>query len=350
MAHHVRLSTTIANLAVLMPLHCDVQRALDSERVGSIRDYQCGCFSASRTFMFLGDLIFGTDQPVSPDMDVCAAQVIVLDGQHRLAAMRDIYHLQPEYRVSCTVVQLTSTFTAAEAFRLINLSEPVPSYVIQTIFDATRRKMLDDLRDLFVRAFRAFLSKSRHPRRPNVNVDTIMHHVSLSQLLMTRFTSADQLMRYVSWVNQRIPSRDEKTRALAIKKAQNKTVTPLFLGVDASFEWTTDQRLLSDFFRVHQPPEDAPVRPACKKRPRVPSAVRNACWVARFGTAIQGTCTVCGTVPITRLDFHAAHIIPHSKGGPDTAQNMQPVCATCNTSMGANFLHTYQHVHFSSNI
>jgi hypothetical protein len=42
-------------------------------------------------------------------------------------------------------------------------------------------------------------------------------------------------------------------------------------------------------------------------------------------------CVTCGT----HLDLSCDHIIPESKGGPTTFENLQAMCRTCNSKKGA---------------
>ena len=63
------------------------------------------------------------------------------------------------------------------------------------------------------------------------------------------------------------------------------------------------------------------------KRPSIPEKTRIEVW-----RRDEGKCVKCGSNE--RLEYD--HIIPISKGGSNTARNIQLLCEKCNRSKGAN--------------
>jgi len=71
-----------------------------------------------------------------------------------------------------------------------------------------------------------------------------------------------------------------------------------------------------------------------RARCEISTPLRAEVWRAHFGRSTDGFCVCCRT-PLGVLDeWQAGHIIPHAHGGADTANNLKPVCASCNRSMG----------------
>ena len=69
-----------------------------------------------------------------------------------------------------------------------------------------------------------------------------------------------------------------------------------------------------------------------KRKKPIPKALRVAIWTREFGTDGLGTCCVCKR-DLSVHDFEAGHIISEAKGGMVIANNLVPICGTCNKSM-----------------
>lgn len=74
------------------------------------------------------------------------------------------------------------------------------------------------------------------------------------------------------------------------------------------------------------------------RKAKIPRALREQVWVTHNGTRFSAPCSTpwCQN-RITAFDFHVGHNIPESRGGPTILTNLIPLCARCNTSMGAHY-------------
>lgn len=70
----------------------------------------------------------------------------------------------------------------------------------------------------------------------------------------------------------------------------------------------------------------------------IPKALREQVWIGYMGRAFEGKCRVrwCRNT-ITVFDFQCGHNFPESKGGATTLENLVPICARCNLSMGSQY-------------
>ncbi len=67
----------------------------------------------------------------------------------------------------------------------------------------------------------------------------------------------------------------------------------------------------------------------------IPKALRNTVWETYIGQKFNGKCQVewCKSL-INPFTFEVGHNIPESKGGCTRLDNLRPICAQCNKSMG----------------
>jgi 5-methylcytosine-specific restriction endonuclease McrA len=71
---------------------------------------------------------------------------------------------------------------------------------------------------------------------------------------------------------------------------------------------------------------------------KIPRALREQVWIQNIGQHFEHKCLVnwCQN-KITAFDFHVGHNIPESKGGKTSIENLKPICARCNLSMGSKY-------------
>lgn len=75
---------------------------------------------------------------------------------------------------------------------------------------------------------------------------------------------------------------------------------------------------------------------------QLPKTIRNIVWNREFGNKSNiELCYCCSTETITRANYHCGHIISRNCGGSDDIDNLKPICAQCNLSMGINNMHEF---------
>lgn len=67
------------------------------------------------------------------------------------------------------------------------------------------------------------------------------------------------------------------------------------------------------------------------RKKHISKSIKKIIWEKYCG--INSKCYCCGNQNISPFDFEAGHIIPESKGGQTTAENLRPICSLCNRSM-----------------
>ena len=77
-------------------------------------------------------------------------------------------------------------------------------------------------------------------------------------------------------------------------------------------------------------------------RKAIPKKIRGEAWKIQFGDSIKGSCFCCKKELDVFDDWHAGHIVSHSNNGKDTADNLRPVCGSCNLSMGTENMDAFK--------
>jgi hypothetical protein len=77
-----------------------------------------------------------------------------------------------------------------------------------------------------------------------------------------------------------------------------------------------------------------------KQRIKIENEDRAAVWQSYHGDSIRGICYTCG-IDITPFTCRISHVIPHSKGGSSTFDNLRTCCSCCDTQMADQNLYAY---------
>ena len=64
----------------------------------------------------------------------------------------------------------------------------------------------------------------------------------------------------------------------------------------------------------------------------IPKSLKRLTYI---GDSVGKTlCLCCNHVYIRQIEFHCGHVIAEANGGVLTKENLRPICAQCNLSMG----------------
>ena len=71
------------------------------------------------------------------------------------------------------------------------------------------------------------------------------------------------------------------------------------------------------------------------KKAKITHAMRIVCWNTYIGEEIgKSQCLCCKSNYITQHNFHCGHVVAEANGGKVHVDNLRPICAVCNNSMG----------------
>jgi hypothetical protein len=71
------------------------------------------------------------------------------------------------------------------------------------------------------------------------------------------------------------------------------------------------------------------------KKKTIPKTLKRLVWDTYVGPTIGETfCFCCKHQKIRQIEFQCGHVEAESLGGDTTVENLRPICAQCNISMG----------------
>lgn len=358
--------TTIENICKVPLIAPDIQRAVCQERVAEIVEFQREHFNAMGCLLFIGEITL-----VSLN-----GSLYIVDGLHRCSSFKQVWQLQPNYRICVNCIACTNVQEMIDVFTIINQAVPVANYIIQTTLDVTRRKKLDEFKDAFCRTWKCYVSSARSPHRPNVNIDTVINAINEhdNALMLDCFGSGLDFFEYFKYVNVYwLQGLDIKNTEKSNAKALKQGCDPLYITNDVDYDWMGNNGLLDGYVEWcggnmggnvevaneqaneqlnEQSNEQSNVQtndgknadisaPSLKrKRKTLPKAIRSQVWRNEFSDSMNGSCPLCNC-GISFEHFDCGHIVSHKNGGTDETYNLRPICGKCNRSMSAMNMDEY---------
>jgi hypothetical protein len=80
-----------------------------------------------------------------------------------------------------------------------------------------------------------------------------------------------------------------------------------------------------------------------KHKQSIPKVLKDLCWAKHVGDTVATTkCMCCGVHDIKMNNFHCGHVIPEAHGGQLSVDNLRPICAACNLSMGTENMNAFR--------
>jgi hypothetical protein len=213
-------------------------------------------------------------------------------------------------------------------------------YVVSGTLMAARRAVLDAFGAAFSARHKAFVSHAQAPRAPNINVSVLKDEMaSAEDGFLEAFATGAQLAAYVEWVGG--VAAEVGDPAVVARARAKSAADPMFLralpgvrgwvSMPAARAWAA-----GDVRGARGLVEDAAVGARAPPSARtLPKAVRMAVWRRWVGEdRAVSACFACGAAILLAREWEAGHVVAKRAGGSDAVDNLRPVCATCNRSMG----------------
>uniref|UniRef100_A0A6C0I566 HNH domain-containing protein n=1 Tax=viral metagenome TaxID=1070528 RepID=A0A6C0I566_9ZZZZ len=325
----------IESLCTSIDIHTpDLQREANIEVINDIIEYQLNTYNNTKSFSFLGELT----------IIIQDNKYYIIDGQHRYEAMKKIYNKCPFYLVSINIIKPDSYLTIEKAFELLNKSKPVPDYIIQNTTDTLKKAKLDHFKKLFINKYKVYISKSNNPRKPNVNIDTLLNKINNSNLINNNnMNNANDIFEYMDYVNiiywKQLDTKYNIKCIEKVDKLSEKHVLYICNDIEDDI-WLNNTDWVDEFIEHRNKIYDT----TTNKRKKISIKERKIVWEKDFKDNEKGICKVCNKVEINTNTFQCGHIISHKShknGGETSFENLKPICVQCNNKMSSMNLYEY---------
>ena len=302
------------------------QRIKDNIKIDEIVKYQEEYNRTNNRFNFLGVI----------NIHECENDYYLVDGQHRFNAIKCLTN--KGYRLIDVAIELVKVNNLEDLkgnYTLINKNTELPEFP-----DTIDKNIPEEASMYFFEKYPNIWSSSntKRVRRPHLNKNNFQESLGvLTEKL--KLTSTIELQNIIEEYNSKLSnwpiSNFPNYKSFKDpSKIHNKCIsTKIFLGLfvhksdDYGYDWVKQiikSRTGEDIKSVKK-----------KSRSKVPHKIRKESWHKYIGKNIGATdCICCNTTEITAFNFEAGHIIPSSKGGLTTLENILPICSECNRSMG----------------
>jgi hypothetical protein len=130
-----------------------------------------------------------------------------------------------------------------------------------------------------------------------------------------------------------------KNETVIILKQQQDTIDSLEKQLEQCFQKNTIHQKQSQIMVVTSQPSTSNIIQnsvtKSNKKKVINHAMRIVCWNTYIGEDIGKTlCLCCKSNSITQHNFHCGHVVAEAHGGMMHVNNLRPICAVCNNSMG----------------
>jgi len=336
---------TLKELLILPIDRPELQRDLNLETVQQIINYQTKRFDEKKSFLFIGDL-----QVV---INIDDNTLYLIDGQHRYyAILKNLCELMPEYTISLNFIRISNKEddiypSIEDAFILINKYTPIPKYILDCCDGKNinyYKLIIDQFKNYVKREYRQYISESKNPRAPNINLDKMCDKIMSDSIILFQYIKDGvELFDYMKYINKNLWIDFDN------EKKGNKVIDrPFYAFVQYTLtkenDWTSSIILINKFKNAAIVSDTTDVVNKIIRK-SIPKKIRDDLWIAYCGENYNSLCFVCSD-PISVKSFEAGHIIPASEGGSNNIDNLKPICGNCNKSMGVENMIQYKNRYY----
>ena len=306
----------------------NIQRIRDDDKVAEIIDYQLRQLKDHGHFNFLGLI----------NIHFCheTNEYLLVDGQHRYEAIATLANTI-NFEIEVEVVEVRTRDQLKVNYELINKNTPLPQFS-----ERIDKNIPETVALYFKKTYPDMWSKSERARRPHIYFNYfqealgfLVERLDIKSAQVLQQCVVDYNSRLMGWNRSQYPESKSVTDKIAQKCATGGLYLGLFKHVsdEYGYEWVRD---------IVKEQTGEILAKQKKQKKQIPKSVKVSVWNRCVGDdRRRALCICCNERTIFVEDFHTGHIVPESKNGSTTIDNLLPVCASCNLSMGATHMRDY---------
>jgi hypothetical protein len=199
-----------------------------------------------------------------------------------------------------------------------------------------------------------YFPTTKKPQRPNIKLDSLVNKIiEMNIISKLNITSPEDLAQKINKINSfyhsKIFSSDfwikqniKKDAKQWIEKATDRNIRkPFLLGIYPNYEWL--DRMLVHYQQNIEYENMVHYWKNIHVRKKPSLKLKTDIWEKRNGkdTLSNGKCYVCEE-HLNFKNMQCGHIVSYYDGGKTELSNLEPICGSCNQSMGTTNLNKYK--------
>lgn len=322
-------SKDLMSIPILIP---NEQRIRDDDKVSDIILYQQKELRDNGCCNFIGTI----------NIHFCeeTQHFYLVDGQHRYEAIKSINKTN-NINIIIEIVTVTTLDELRMNYQIINMNTPLPE------FSETIDKNIPEEVALFFKSeYPHIWSKSSRARRPNLYFNYFQEALGVITDKL-ELKSAQELQKIVvdyndrlsNWDYSQFPDSKNLNDGMVQKCIENNIFLGLFRHVSDEFCYDWVREIVKQFTGEDMKRTQGK---NWNTKSCISKSLKTSIWDANIGNNIRAAlCICCNNTEIKVENFHAGHIVAESLGGETDQNNLLPICATCNTSMGSTHMNDF---------
>ena len=270
-------------------------------------------------------------------------KLYLIDGQHRLFAIENLIrkNVIADDEIMIQMKKCSSIKEMKRYFKTLNINSNIEiqyQNLEQEFYNSLINNFKLKIKSLFPNAF----SRSKKNTKTNqfLHIDQFIELFSLNKMKKTEFVinkkgednklNLELLLERLVQINMEVKDKYDQIRLkdditnYLYKVAQKKLEkSGLYLALK-NVDW---------FDYLIGKKKELKIKPQKRKKENIPKKIRIKVWEKRFGDMGKGNCFCCQS-ELDKTDFHTGHIVSEFEGGKIEVNNLEPICGSCNSSMG----------------